>query len=231
MCKESSISFKILSIAAALGVMVWVMIGCGVISSVRPLGQGKHSLTFAVGGPFVGYYGGSKPIPYGLVRYRRGLTERTDLYASYHLMPAIFGILGLDFGIAKQYAVQDRMRPAVNIGGGLNFFFQAYDTSHTLSFDPKTFRAFPQIFFVGSYDVKNHLIYFGADNMLQWTSPYLVTALVLGGEYRWSRLFRTTLETRWFAPWENSTFRAVNYTAPIFEHGDIGLVLGLNLYF
>lgn len=213
------------------GILLLYLVGCGSITSVRPVGKGRQSLSFSLGGPFADYYGGSKPIAYGLIRYRRGLSDKTDLYASYHLTPAIFGVLGIDLGLAKQFVLQNGKRPAVNIGGGLNFFLQAYDTSHSFSIDLSTFRAFPQIFLVGSYDVKNHIIYFGADNMLQWTKPYLTTALVLGGELKWSSLFRSTLEARWYAPWENSEFRTVHYTAPIQKHGAVGLVLGLNFYF
>lgn len=222
-----------LRVVLLLGILagyVWYAAGCGSITSVRPVGQGKQSLSFAVGGPFADYFGGSKPIPYGLVRYRRGLTEKTDLYASYHLTPAILGILGLDVGMARQFVAQKGTQPAVNIGGGLNFFMLAYDTSHALKPDLSSFRAFPQLYVIGSYSLKQHLVYFGADNMLQWTNPYIISVFVLGEEYRWSRLFRTTLETRWYAPWENSTFRTVNYTAPIQKHGDIGIILGFNFY-
>lgn len=204
--------------------------GCGSITSVRPVGQGRQSVSFAVGGPFADYFGGSKPIPYGLIRYRRGLTDRTDLYASYHLTPAILGVFGFDAGLAKQFVSQNGKRPAVSIGGGVNFFMLAYDTSRAFKADVSSFRAFPQLYIIGSYAVKQHLVYFGADNMFQWTSPHLISVLVLGSEYRWSRLFRTALEARWYAPWENSAFRTVNYTAPIQKHGDIGVVLGFNFY-
>ena len=158
------------------------------------------------------------------------MTEKTDLCASYHLTPAIFGVVGFDVGLAKQFAAQKCTRPALSIGGGVNFFMLAYDTSHAFKPDFGSIRAFPQLYFIGSYALKHHLVYFGADNMLQWTSPYLISVLVLGGEYRWSQFFRTTLEARWYAPWENSVFRTVNYTAPIQKHGDVGVILGLNFY-
>ncbi len=221
---------KALLLLIILAGYLWYAAGCGSITSVRPIGQGKQSLSFAVGGPFADYFGGSKPIPYGLIRYRRGLNDKTDLFASYHLTPAIFGVVGLDVGLAKQFAAQKGKRPAVSIGGGVNFFMLAYDTSHAFKPDFSSFRAFPQLYIIGSYTIKQHLVYFGADNMFQWTNPYLISVMVLGGEYRWSRLFRTTLEARWYAPWENSVFRAVHYTAPIQKHGDVGIILGFNFY-
>jgi hypothetical protein len=212
------------------GIMIFFMINCGSITSVRPIGQGKQSISFAVGGPFAKYYGGSKPIPYGLLRYRRGLSDRTDIFSSLHLTPAIFGVVGIDCGVAKQFTQQDGKKPSLTVGTALNFFIQAYDTSHSLSFDASTIRPFPQIYAIGSYTLKGHLLYFGLDNMLQWQSPYLVSAIVIGSEMKWSNLFRTTLETRWYAPWENSVFRTVHYTAPIQEHGDVGVILGFNFY-
>jgi hypothetical protein len=225
--KQAAQWFMLLFIIAAC---IWYAAGCGSITSVRPVGQGRQSLSLAVGGPFADYFGGSKPIPYGLLRYRRGLSEKTDLYASLHLTPAIFGIVGLDGGLAKQFLAQKGSRPAVNIGGGINFFMLAYDTSHAFKPEISSFRAYPQLFIIGSYALKQHLVYFGADNMFQLSNPYLISVLVLGGEYRWSRLFRTTLEARWYAPWENSVFRTVNYTAPIQKHGDVGIILGFNFY-
>lgn len=223
------LSRSIVSLGISCAVLFF-MISCGSITSVRPIGQGKQSISFAVGGPFADYYGGSKPIPYGLLRYRRGLTDKTDFFSSLHITPAIFGVVGMDFGAAKQFTEQNGKKPSVTLGTALNCFVQAYDTSHSLSFDASTIRVFPQIYAIGSYTLKGHLLYFGVDNMLQWKSPYLVSAIVLGSEMRWCNLFRTTLETRWYAPWENSVFRTVNYTAPIQKHGDVGIILGFNFY-
>ena len=226
--KEAAAGFLLLP--ALVAALILVAAGCGSITSVRPIGQGKQSLSFAIGGPFANYFGGPKPIPYGLLRYRRGMNEKTDIFASYHLTPAILGVAGLDLGVARQCAPQQGARPAVTIGGGANFFMLAYDTSHAFKPDFSSFRAFPQLYLIGSYMLKRHLVYFGADNMFQFTSPYLISVLVLGGEYRWSRLLSTVLEARWYAPWENSVFRTVNYTAPIQKHGDMGIILGLSFY-
>ncbi len=225
--KQAVRALLLLSIASVY--VCWVA-GCGSITSVRPIGQGKQSLSFAIGGPFADYFGGPKPIPYGLVRYRRGLSETTDLFASYHLTPAVMGIFGIDAGLAKQLAAQRGFRPALTAGGSANFFMLAYDTAHAFKPDFSSIRAYPQLYMIGSYMLKQHLVYFGADNVFQFTNPYLISVLVLGGEYRWTRLFRTTIETRWYAPWENSQFRTVNYTAPIQKHGDVGIILGLNFY-
>jgi hypothetical protein len=78
------------------------IIGCGSVSSVRPIGAEEKAVTLSSGGPVTEIFGITMPLPYSVLRYRQGLRNNTDLHIGIHPTMAILGNLGIDVGLTKQ---------------------------------------------------------------------------------------------------------------------------------
>jgi hypothetical protein len=203
---------------------LWV-IGCGSVSSVRPIGMEEKSVTLSSGGPVTEVFGITMPLPYSVLRYRQGLSDNTDLHIGIHPTMAILGNLGIDVGLTKQLMGQSGWRPAFVLGGSVYGFYHFNETS--------SIRAYPEISMVASYNLgsRREVIYFGAQNMIQFSEPYLISVLLVGSEIPFGNHFILDLETKWYAPVEESEKRVVDYSITPAGHGVIGFVFGLSYKF
>jgi hypothetical protein len=224
MCKKVIRVNRILPICLLI-VLLFGMIGCGTVASIRPIGKGKSSLTFSSGGPVVPAFGIDMPIPYAVLRYRRGLNENTDFHFGSHITPLIFADLGMDVGITKHILPQCGWRPALSLGGSL------YGFLHTEEFS--SMRVYPEISVIGSYLLSRRglALYFGTHNMMQLDSPYLILAPFLGFEIPIGSKLGINLEAKWYAPTEDSKNRPVQYTFRPSYYGALGFVWGLSYKF
>ena len=91
-------------------------------------------------------------------------------------------------------------------------------------------RVYPALSLIGSYQLANrrHTVYFGTHSMMQFTSPYVVLVPLIGWEFSMGRKFVLNLETKWYAPTEESEKRVVDYTIRPFNYGALGFVWGLS---
>jgi hypothetical protein len=201
------------------------VIGCGSVSSVRPIGVEEKSVALSSGGPVSEVFGVTMPLPYSVLRYRQGLSNNTDLHIGIHPTMAILGNLGIDVGLTKQIIVQSGWRPAFVLGGSVYGFYHFNDAS--------SIRAYPEISMIASYNLgsRREVIYFGAQNMIQFSEPYLISVFLIGSEIPLGNHFILDLEAKWYAPVEESEKRVVNYSITPAGHGVIGFVFGLSYKF
>ena len=197
---------------------------CGTVASVRPLGKGKSSVALSSGGPVAPVFDIKMPIPYSVLRYRRGLTDNMDLHCGIHPTMMVLGNIGLDVGVTRCFVQQSGWRPILSFEGTLYAFYHMNDFS--------SIRLYPEIGLIGSYSFSQnkHAFYFGIQNMVQYTNPYFVSVPLIGAEFTLGR-FLINLEGKWYAPTENSADRVVDYTIIPAEHGAIGFVWGLSYKF
>lgn len=195
---------------------------CGTVASVRPLGRGKSSITLSSGGPVAPIFDIKMPLPYTVLRYRRGLNTSTDFHVGIHPTMLILGNLGVDVGLTKQVVSQLGLRPALCMEASIYAFYHMYDFSSV--------RIHPALSLIGSYQFANHrhIVYFGTQSMMQFTDPYVVLAPLVGFEFSIGRKLLLNLETKWYAPTEESERRVVDYTIKPFDYGALGFVWGLS---
>lgn len=213
-----------MNVKTCISIMLFLFIGCGTVASVQPIGKGNSALTLSSGGPVAPVFGIDMPLPYSVLRYRRGLSGSLDLHAGVHPTMMIMGNIALDAGVTKHVFDSFKMRPGLSIEGGLYAFTHVNDLS--------LISAFPEIGVIGHYLFarKRHAVYFGAQSMYQYTEPYVIVAPLLGTELRFGRVV-VNIESKWFAPTEQSDNRVVDYTIIPANTGAIGFVWGVSYRF
>ena len=204
-------------------VILTAVVRCGTVTAVTPLRRGESALAASLGGPVANIAGMNIPMPYAVARYRYGLNDQAGIYAGGHLLAAARGIVGLDFGFSYHFLAQKGWVPTVGTSAGVAAFIQPGGDD----------ALFPQLDLVASYRLgKRFLTYFGSQSMYQFKStPNVVLAPFIGGEWRASDRFSLALEAKWYAPTEPTHPRNVNYSLPIGNHGAVGFVLGANWVF
>jgi len=206
---------KAIAVILCLGVA-----GCGTLPSVRPIGKGKESITLSTGGPVTVIYDITMPVPYAVLRYRRGLTEDRDFHAGIHPTMLLFGNLGIDAGLTKHVMHQAGWKPSLCLEGSIYGFYHAHEFS--------SIRAYPEFSVVGSYrrGGGGQILYFGIQNMMQLSRPYLVSAPLVGLELPFGSRFVLNSEAKWYGPVEQSDRRSVDYSYRPLGQGAIGFVFG-----
>ena len=201
------------------------IIGCGTVPSVRPIGKGNKSIALSSGGPITPIYEIKMPIPYTVLRYRQGLTEYTDFHVGVHPTMALLGNVATDIGLTKHIVHQSGWSPSLSLEGSIYGFYHYNELS--------SIRVYPEISLIGNYKRKNRgeTLYFGVQNMVQFARPYLVSVPLIGLELPLWKSFILNLETKWYAPSEESEDRVVDYTIKPFGHGALGFVWGISYKF
>lgn len=199
--------------------------GCGTVASVRPIGARNSALTFSMGGPVIPIYDISSPAPYSVLRYKRGLNANTDIHFGFHPTMAALGNLSIDAGITKHLGDESGWRPALAVEGSIYGFYHIGESS--------SIRVYPELSLTGSYKLsqRRHLLYFGTHTMYQTVSPHVIFAPFIGFEIPFGRKFIFNIETKWYAPHEESENRVVDYTIKPWNQGALGFMLGLTLSF
>jgi len=161
-------------------------------------------------------------MPYAVLRYRRGLNENTDFHFGIHPTMMMLGNIGMDMGLTKHIASQSGWMPALSLEASIYGFYHMPEFS--------SIRVYPALSLIGSYQLANrrHIVYFGTHSMMQFTSPYVVLAPLIGWEFSMGRKLVLNLETKWYAPTEESEKRVVDYTIRPFDYGALGFVWGLS---
>ena len=213
---------------AALLLAVLLSAGCGTMNAVRALPKGESALAFSCGGPVTRIMLVDAPLPYAVLSYRYGLTDWLGISASNHATLLALGRIGLQGDLTCRFFRQQGWRPECGAGVGLLFLSGLNSDS----------RVYPEVAAAVSWLVKDQfLTYLGVQSLFQLardrdpTTPLCVWAPVLGEEIRLNRQFSVTLETKWYAPFEKTTPRAVEYLLPIAGHGAVGFVLGVRYAF
>lgn len=212
-------------VAYSILVLCIVLLQCGTVSSVKPLGAGNKSIVFSAGGPVAPVYDMNIPLPYSVLRYRFGLNDNTDIHIGVHPTMALFGNLGIDAGFTRHFMRSFGMRPGVSAGLAFYGFYDFGEVDHM--------RVYPELSIIFSYDIfhSRHVLYFGGQSMIQFVEPYVVPAVFGGGELSLGRSLAFNLETRWYAPTESGDDRVVDFKLTPFGQGALGFVLGFGYKF
>lgn len=214
------------SVAGCL--LIAVLLGCvkcGTVASVQPLGKGQSSLAFSSGGPVAPVFDINMPVPYSVLRYRRGLNQSTDFHFGIHPTMLILGNLGIDVGVTKHFVPQAGLRPALSVGTSVYGFYHMDDFS--------SIRAYPEVAVIGCYRLSEHAhaLYFGTHTLVQFVRPYVIFAPLIGFEIPFGSRIVLNLETEWYAPHEESRDRVVDYTIRPMDYGALGFVWGISYKF
>jgi len=201
------------------------IVSCGTVTSVRPIGKGRSAITFSSGGPVTTIFDIKMPIPYSVLRYRKGLNNNIDFHLGLHTTMLVLGNIGLDAGVTKHLISQSGWRPALLTELSL------YGLYHMNEFS--SIKAFPAMSVIASYQLTNkgHALYFGIQGMAQYTDPYLVFSTLIGFEVPLGARLQFNLETKWYAPNEASENRVVDYEIKPFDYGAVGFVWGISYKF
>jgi len=116
--------------------------GCAAHSNLAPVGKGKVSGNFSIGGPVVAVFDTYLPIPYATAGVNYGAQKDVNLNCNLHLIAPLFGIIGIAPGIAffpiankgaiPTVAVQEQFMLLTSVKGGVEDRFRMYSIS-TLS--------------------------------------------------------------------------------------------------
>jgi len=201
------------------------IVQCGTVASVQPLGKGNSAITFSSGGPVTTIFGMKMPIPYTVLRYRKGLNENTDFHFGIHPTLMIMGNMSLDIGITKHILSPSGFKPGLSAGTSIYGFYHMNKLS--------TARVFPELSVIGSYPLFNQdqWLYFGLQSMFQYIKPYAALVPLVGFEFHPGKRFMFNLETKWYAPTEESANRVVDYEIRPFDQGAVGFVWGISYRF
>jgi hypothetical protein len=210
---------------------VWLGTGCVAARSVRPAGEGKVVAGASFGGPMFTNLGGAIPTPLlsGYARY--GLSNETDLDVG--LQVPIVAAVGLDVGASRLLFPQQGARPAVMLGGRLNFWANPYGLVGKKDVNGRAYRLDPRLFEeaygYASWQLGRFLTYVGLDVFAQLESLTIRPTLVAGTEWRASKLFGLQVELKQMAFTTNQEFAAVAFIGPA-NYGALALNLGFNFH-
>jgi hypothetical protein len=207
----------------------WLVVsGCGTLGTVRVPRRGESALTLSCGGPVARYLKVNAPVPYAVLRYDYGLTDRFGLNVAEHLLPLVYRQIGMQADLTCRLTDQRGWIPAVGVTGGLLLFSAPHSDS----------RVYPEFAASASYRLGDRLMtYFGVQGLLQLSpnrdpqTPPCVWAPVLGGDVRLNKRLSMALETKWYAPFAKTSPRTIEYLLPIGGRGAVGFVLGVNYAF
>ena len=213
---------------AALAMIVLLSTSCATMNAVRALPKGESALTLSAGGPLARMLIMDGPVPYAVLRYNYGLTDRLGISASSHLLLLAMNQIGLQADVSYQLFTQQGWRPECGVGGGLLFLSALNSDS----------RLHPTVTASASWLFKDRfLTYCGAQGLFQLApnrdpeTPVFVWTPVLGEQIRLGRHFSVTLEAKWYEPLVPTAPRTVQYLLPIAGHGAVGFVLGVGYDF
>ncbi len=199
-------------------VMIVMLNACSATQPVRVLRDGQSALTGSLGGPVVP---GKSPlgfIPYLNVGYLYGLSDEITLQTSAHALPAVFGTLGLDLGLATRLCREKSWQPELTM------------KVQTLLFtDFQAARCYPLLSLVGSYEIgERSLFYGGLETVFQFNDSKLYYTPLLGVQLPLSKSTTIQTECKWMASNINTSSGVFEGLGAISSHGAFGIFVGLN---
>lgn len=207
----------ILRAVASATLVASVTAGCTATLPVRTLPAHQTRWITSVGGPVAPDHVMTKVIPYVTVGAMHGITDRTTVSGSVHVLSAALGIAGADVGVARRLGSQSGWRPELT-GQAQLYAFAASGGA----------RLFPNLAGTLSWSAgQRTLVYTGANLTAQFSGEH--RALVspsLGIQRDVRRRFTLQLESRWLAANVNTERGLLEGESSIAGHGGFALLLG-----
>ncbi|MFN8666866.1 MAG: hypothetical protein U0164_06635 [Gemmatimonadaceae bacterium] len=191
--------------------------GCTATLPVRTLPAHQTRWMTSVGGPVAPDHVMTKVIPYLTVGAMHGLSDRTTVSGSLHVLSAAFGIAGADVGVARRLASQSGVRPELT-GQAQLYAFAASGGA----------RLFPNVAGTLSWSAgPRTLVYTGSSLTAQFSGEHRVlVSPSLGIQRDVRRRLTLQLESRWLAANVNTERGLLEGESGIAGHGGFALLLG-----
>ena len=194
---------------------------CGATQPVRVLDDGATKVSASLGGPFIPLGNTVVPIPYLTAGVQHGYTGSTTLTANAHLLTALFGDIGIDVGAARRILQEDELVPEVTAKAQMYFFDDVRRGNNP--------RFFPMLTVNASYRAgSSTLVYFGADNFFQFSTPSYFISPFVGTQFPLSRSVEMQVESKWMAANVNTAHGVFEGEGSVGGNGNIGLFVGFN---
>jgi hypothetical protein len=191
--------------------------GCTATLPVRTLPAGQTRWMTSVGGPVAPDHVMTKVIPYLTVGAMHGVTDRTTVSGSLHVLSAALGIAGVDVGVARRLGTQAGVRPEIT-GQAQLYAFAASGGA----------RVFPNVSGTLSWSAgARTLLYTGSSLTAQFSGDHHLLVSPTAGIQRDIRKRLTLqLESRWLAANVNTERGLLEGESGIAGHGGFALLLG-----
>lgn len=207
--------------------LIFSLLACSMNHGVRPVGKGNVAVTGSYGGPVIEAFGAPFPLPLSTVGVRYGVSDRSDVHASFHpSVAAMFGLVGVDAGASYLVAPELGRRPAVVVDGTVSLF-----AGDTVDGEPEGgARVYAGGAALASWSVtsRDHLLYTGGELFWQPVPSRLYAAPVVGARLMASRRLGVGLEAKWLQPWEDVSGLTAHFYSPG-QQGAITAQVGLHI--
>jgi len=197
-----------------------VSTACTATLPVRTLPARQTRWIGSVGGPVAPDHVMTKVIPYLTVGAMHGVTDRTTVSGSIHVLSAALGIAGVDVGVARRLGAQAGMRPEIT-GQVQLYAFAASGGA----------RVFPNVSGTMSWSAgPKSLLYTGASLTTQFSGEHRVLVSPAAGIQRDVRKRLTLqLESRWMAANVNTERGLLEGESGIGGLGGFAVLLGVQV--
>ncbi len=194
--------------------------GCGITQPIRPIDEGSTELIVSLGGPIIPLGGVAIPVPYLNFGVMVGYQPNLTLYGNAHITALLFKDVAFDGGFCTRVLTEKGIRPEITLNGRAYFFWDA--------FRGKTTRVYPMGTLTGSYLIDEHsLLYFGADNLYQYTTSDLFVSPFIGYSFSIADGMEIQIESKWMAMNRDTRHGVFEGAGSISGKGNVGLFFGL----
>lgn len=199
---------------------------CAPARFVKPLADGQHAASLAVGGPLIGYGSLTIPMPFLTATYGYGLTGSLTGFGAVNVTSALYGNAQVEVGLTKQLLRQHGGVPGLSASPAATIIYRPKDA----------FKVYPTLDVNAFWDYHQHrhYVYVGVANWFElagtraleqpqthhWLAvPQVGTVL---GHGPWSY----TLECKVIVPNIRNDYNTADYRTPFGAHGALGVYLG-----
>ena len=205
---------KKILIFTAIALVVLFLSGCAAHSNLEPIGKGELNGNIGIGGPIIKAFDLNFPLPYATAGVDYGISDNINLNGGVHLLPMVYGIIGVDFGMTWfPFHCDCKYQPTIGIQPRIMTL-----TSVKADVDER-FKLYPILSLTAAWQLGSGLIYFGWDTVIPLTSPdydneatQAIISPFLGYRWQLSRKTRLITEFKWQGANVNNKQVAVEYT-------------------
>ncbi len=201
-------------------ILILPFFGCGVTQPIRPIEEGSTEIIASLGGPIIPLGGIAFPVPYLNVGAMYGYKSNLTVYGNAHITALLFKDVGIDGGFSTRLLPEKNFRPEITLNGRAYFFWDAFRGNTT--------RFYPTGTVTGSYLIgERSLLYFGADNLYQFTTSDLFISPFIGYSFPVSDAAQLQVESKWVAMNHDTRHGVFQGAGSINGKGNIGLFFGI----
>ena len=197
-----------------------LLTACAATQPVRVLAGGESRWVASVGGPMLPHHVPTGILPYATVGRMWARSNDVTLTADLHLLPAAFGVAGIDAGVARRLRAASGRAPELT-GQAQLYAFAGNGGA----------RVYPNFTGNASWQVAaGTIVYAGAATTVQFTGPTAVIASPLAGiQQDIGRRWVLQLEGKWMAADVDMRSGLLEGENSISGRGGLSLQLGVQV--